>query len=695
MARIDTLLDEIQTDDLRDALRAEVRELRKRVPFGLVFERHLPEFAVVPGDPIATGSFVTHRRDNGRRLRVVELDGDQAQVVENGSAEPETIAFEDLVAVRGLNEQIFPGLSSIERVERAPAKPSHAVIKGENFHALQLLDYIYNGQVDCIYIDPPYNTGATNWTYNNRFVDDNDSWRHSKWLSFMEKRLKIAKRLLKPDGVLIVTVDEHEVHHLGVLLEQVLPEAIRQLVTIVNNPKGVTEARFSRAEEYAYCCFLGTARVAGIGDDLLTPLAEEETDGGRPRWKGLLRSGSDASREDRKDMFYPVLIDVDRSAVLGAGDPLPLEEAPVFDEEIDGCTAVWPVRRDGSLGRWAVGHTTLRTLIDRGYVALGSRDDKRRTWGLTYLSQRHRDQIDSGVLKVVASNADQNVVDVRYIDPAVRRVKRVWHRSSHDSGAYGSDLLGAFLGARRAFAFPKSLYATRDALASVTADRPDALILDFFAGSGTTLHATALLNAQDGGNRRCVLVTNNELDGETTKKLHKQGLARGDEEFEAAGVFEAVTRPRCKAALTGVRPDGEPVKGKYLDGRPYAEGFAENVEFFELEYLDRDGAELGWCLDRQFPLYWLQASAVGPLHGSPEERYSVEAHSPYAVFNKHGAMRDLRAAIAEHGDIRHVFCIEDSPEAFIELGELLGAPGRELHQVPLDYMNFFRRYRAG
>jgi adenine-specific DNA-methyltransferase len=190
-------------------------------------------------------------------------------------------------------------------------KPYHAVINGENFHALQLFVYLYEGQVDCIYIDPPYNTGAKDWKYNNHYVDSKDSWRHSKWLSFMEKRLKLATRLLKPDGVVIVTIDEHEVNHLGMLLEKVFKDAYRQIITIVINPKGVTQGRFSRVDEYAFFCFFGNSSTVGRGDDLLTPgiddeeAVEENGDPRKPRWKGLLRSGTNARRQDRKKMFFP------------------------------------------------------------------------------------------------------------------------------------------------------------------------------------------------------------------------------------------------------------------------------------------------------------------------------------------------------------------------------------------------------
>src|SRR4029077_7195650 len=124
------------------------------------------------------------------------------------------------------------------RLDRAPGKPYHTLINADNFHALQLLLYCYEGKVDVIYIDPPYNTGARDWKYSNDYVDKTDTFRHSKWLSMMKKRLLLAKRLLKPDGVLIVTIDEHEVQHLGVLLEQHFAEYSRQMVTIVINEKG-------------------------------------------------------------------------------------------------------------------------------------------------------------------------------------------------------------------------------------------------------------------------------------------------------------------------------------------------------------------------------------------------------------------------------------------------------------------------
>ena len=289
-----------------------------------MYERHLPEtlcLGVNGGLRVNDNVRLRTERNTDATSRVVGIQAGVATIAATGS-KPVSTRRLTLVAVRSFGEPIFPTLTSVGSTDSSETKPYHAVINGENFHALQLLGQTCEGQVDCIYIDPPYNTGARDWKYNNHYVDGTDNWRHSKWLSFMEKRLRLARRLLKRDSVLVATIDEHEVHHLGSLLEQLFPDASRQMVTIVNNPKGVTQGRLSRVEEYAIFCFFGDIQLTGVGDDLLSQQADEPEIGGAPRWKGLLRSGDEAARADRKDMFYPVLIDTEREAVLGAGDPL-------------------------------------------------------------------------------------------------------------------------------------------------------------------------------------------------------------------------------------------------------------------------------------------------------------------------------------------------------------------------------------
>jgi len=676
MGRLDDLIDEVKDPGLRKELLSALSDMKRKQRFGLVFEEHIPETTALMGLPIQAGLVVQRRDREGNGLCRVKslLDGrKQAQVVPLEGGKPESISTRELLVVKRFGDPIYPALTSIGTLSRGGDKASHAVINGENYHALQLLNYTVAGSVDCIYVDPPYNTGARDWKYNNRYVDAKDTWRHSKWLSFMEKRLRLARRLLKANGVIVVTIDEHEVNHLGLLLEKLFPDAYRQLITIVMNPKGVTQGRFSRVDEYAFFCFFGGASTIGGGDDLLTPgIDDEDTvnengDVKRPRWKGLLRSGTNARRQDRKAMFYPVLIDTERRAVVGAGDPLPFEEQPDFMSKVDGFTAVWPVRKDKSLGNWGVGAITLRQLIKQGYVALGEFDEKRNTWALSYLGKEAREQIQSGVLEIVSRDEVRNVVDVQYTEQASRRMKTVWHRSRHDAGVGGTDVLRHLVGGRP-FSFAKSVYAVHDCLAAVLRDRPDALILDFFAGSGTTLHATAMLNASDDGRRRCILVTNNEVEAEVAARLHKSGIYRGEREYEEHGVFEMATRPRIEAVITGHRADGSVVPGEHIDGRPFAQGFPENVEFFRVDYLDPDEVDLGKQFEAILPSLWLAAGGKGP-RTAPEKKidFLLPEESFFAILLNESKFEKFRKNVALRNDITHVWLVTDSEEAYAEM----------------------------
>lgn len=570
MALLEDAISEIADPRLRERIAEQVRKLKNEKRFGLVFEEHIPEVVPLHAGVIQVGNRVALKtRPMNVIYRVTAVNGTAIHCVKDGDPHsPEYVIDQnELVVIKRFGEAIYPTLVPVERIDRAPGKPCHVLLEADNYHALQLFNYVYAGRVDCIYIDPPYNTGARDWKYNNDYVDLNDQWRHSKWLSFMQKRLKLAKNLLNPEnGVLIVTIDEHEVNHLGMLLEQTFPEAYIQLVTIVVNPKGVTQGRFSRVEEYAYFCFMRGAFVRGRGDDLLTPGQEKTPPVVTPRWKGLLRSGTNARRKDRPNLFFPVLVDPVRRAVLGVGEPLPFDVPPDFDTPINGLVPVWPVRSDGSLGNWGVGHKTLLQLIEKGYVALGAYDRNRRTYGITYLSKKPQKQIETGAIQITNYDTTRNVVTVSYVETAERQVKAVWHRTLHDAGAYGSDLLGAIFGQGRVFPFPKSLYAVRDALSAVVRDRPQAIIVDFFAGSGTTLHATALLNQEDGGSRQCVLVTNNEVAAEDATRLQDEGAQPGDPRWEGRGICRSVTFPRCKYVITGRREDGAAIPGTYLTG---------------------------------------------------------------------------------------------------------------------------------
>ena len=269
MAAIHDLLKQISDPKLRERITREWETAIRHKKFGLVFEQHLPELVPIHSARPRKGDLVAKRSGSlTETWRVRRLEGEIAHLTKPRAAgekesagERMTLPVAELVVVKQFGEPIFPTLVPMDAVQNGPADaPWHTLIEADNYHALQLLEYLYAGKVDCIYIDPPYNTGARDWKYNNDYVDGNDAWRHSKWLSFMEKRLRLAKKLLKPDtGVLICTIDEHEVHNLGALFAEVFPECSRQMATIVINKKGVEQGRLARVEEYALFVFMPNA----------------------------------------------------------------------------------------------------------------------------------------------------------------------------------------------------------------------------------------------------------------------------------------------------------------------------------------------------------------------------------------------------------------------------------------------------
>lgn len=377
MSRLTDLIAQAKAKDpaMGQELEREFKVLSSRRSFGLNFERHRPESVELPGRPVRKGDKVrilpprgSTAKGDQRLWKVLgfqTVDGvRQAKLELLGAeeAEQQVSAVVDVVVVAEFKDHIYPGLVSTGKVERGGDKPFHTVINGENFHVLEALAFTHRGKIDAIYIDPPYNSGASDWKYNNKYVGDDDVYRHSKWLAFIERRLLLAKELLKPTGAIVVTIDEHEVRRLGLLLEQTLSDFTIQQVTIVNNPKGVTQGYLSRVEEYAFFCFGPKCQIFSGDDDLLTFRSAAQGDDGyvRPRWKGLLRSGDEAERKDREQMFFPVWIDPKLKKIIKAGPYLPLDESPDFGLTNEhGHVVAWPVRKDLSLGRWGVGALAL------------------------------------------------------------------------------------------------------------------------------------------------------------------------------------------------------------------------------------------------------------------------------------------------------------------------------------------------
>jgi adenine-specific DNA-methyltransferase len=459
MSRLTDLIAQAKNKDadLGRELEREFKALASRRSFGLNFERHTPETVELPGRPIRKGDkvrilpsrgstdkgdkrlwkVVRTLKEGGARVAQLDLIGAETPVVQ-------TVPVEDLIVVAEFRDYIYPGLVSTGKVSRGGDKPCHTVINGENFHALEALTFTHRGKVDVIYIDPPYNSGAKDWKYNNDYVEGDDLYRHSKWLAFMERRLLVARQLLNPkESVLIVTIDEKEYLRLGLLLEQVFPEARMQMVSSVINRKGVARAKgFSRVDEYLFFVSIGDASVQPAPLDVLG-LGVGITKERLPDiWNPVMRRGSNAERTHSEGCFYPIYIDEKSERIVEIGEAIGPGNSRSDAPSRPGLFATWPIRRNGDEGVWQMTPANLRKRMSDGFVKLGRKNPKNGMWTVNYLITKDIKRVKEG--EIVSSGRDQNSAHIlTYPDMANRpRVpKTVWNVGSAMTLAeHGTDL---------------------------------------------------------------------------------------------------------------------------------------------------------------------------------------------------------------------------------------------------------------
>ncbi|WP_348981825.1 site-specific DNA-methyltransferase [Brachybacterium epidermidis] len=597
------------------------------------------------------------RADGQRLAHLAELDAEEPAAC--------SVPADDVVVVAEFRDRVYPGLVETGRVERGGDKPFHSVINAENYHALEMLTYTHRHSIDAIYIDPPYNTGAKDWKYNNNYVEGDDDYRHSKWLAFMERRLKIARELLNPeDSVLIVTIDEKEYLRLGLLLEQTFPEARVQMVSVGINPAPPSRnGMFGRADEFYFFVLFGIAGVqaAPLGQDWIT--AKGRTHKGQIRWDLLRKSGASPTREGHPDTFYPFFITEDGARFHSVGNPIGVGASREDTLAPPGTVAVWPIRQNGTEGRWRLQPSTARRVMEDGGLRIGAVKGERTP--IYYLSEGEREKIKNGLYQVLGRGDDGSVItstlesSERWLIPGTQ-----WRVGSHDSTQYGSRLLAKLLPDRK-FPFPKSLYAVEDSLRFFLANKPQAVVLDFFSGSGTTAHAVMRLNRQDGGHRRSISVTNNEVSADEQVSLRKQGLRPGDAEWENLGICDFITKPRLTTAITGKTPQGEPVKGdyKFTDEFPMSEGFEENAAFFTLTYEAPLSVRHNRAFERVAPMLWLRAGSRGRvIYDLGEDGWDVA--DSYGVLENLDQADEFVATVSARECVDIAFVVTDDDSAF-------------------------------
>lgn len=510
-----------------------------------------------------------------------------------------------------------------------------------------------------------------------------------------------CKKLLNPhDSVLIVTIDEKEYLHLGCLLEEMFPEARIQMITSRINKKASTRiGQFARCDEYIFLVQMGAMNIQKQKYSML-----DVTDNSNPEandiktdtiWNSMLRRGAEgSSRQESPNLFYPVWVDENNKRIVEVDQPLPLEmDRTVIEQNPPqkGLRAVWPIRTDNSEGRWQLGHDTLKNYLEQGIAKLGAYNKNRDQWAVVFLKKKQKEQLSEGILISKGRDKDgslilewNNEVDLD------REPKTMWVRDWHDASTYGTNLISKIIIGRN-FPFPKSLYAVQDTLKFYVSEKQNALIVDFFAGSGTTLHAVNLLNAEDNGHRRCILVTNNEVSDAEAKEMTARGLHPGDEEWEKFGIARYVTWPRTVCSIEGHDVNGNPLKGNYLGSDiPMSDGFKANAAFFKLGFLDKNAVALGRQFKEMLPTLWMKAGAHGPCPDIGEETpdMMILPENHFAVLADEKQYMDFAEKLENHPEIETVFIVTDSEAGYRDM--IAGLNVKNTYQLYRDYLDNFR-----
>jgi adenine-specific DNA-methyltransferase len=363
------------------------------------------------------------------------------------------------------------------------------IIKGNNLLALHTLRKKYAKKIDLIYIDPPYNPDSKSNTfcYNNKF-------NRSTWLTFIKNRLDIARELMKTNGSLIVAIDENEQCHLGVLLKEMFTEHEVHCITIVHNPRGIQGANFSYTHEYAF--FVIPKDKKTIGDRVV-----DESD---INYRNLRDNGGESERSDAKNCFYGIIVEDGR--VIGFTDVVPTEIDPE-GQNVQGPNA---------------GQVTVYPIDPAGF---------QRKW-------RYARQSVKEVQSLLRAKKTKGRFEIE-LGKNFGTYRTVWQDSRYDANEYGTKLIKALV-PNCEFAFPKSLWNVYDCLYSVVGKNKEAIVLDFFGGSGTTAHAVLELNKNDGGNRKFILIEQmHYVEKVTAPRVHQVMINNGTDSFVYAEVAKA------------------------------------------------------------------------------------------------------------------------------------------------------------
>lgn len=351
---------------------------------------------------------------------------------------------------------------------------------------------------------------------------------------------------------------------------------------------------------------------------------------------------------------------------------------------------MFPIRDNGIEMNWGARPETARILLSKGYLKAGAlKVDTPQKYVIKYLTSGTIEDIQNGTAITDGYSEDGSII-ARYENGKEVMPKTNWNEKTHNANAYGSKIIKDIIGGR--FSFPKSLYAVHDSIRFFVGKKPNALIVDFFAGSGTTLHAVNLLNAEDGGHRRCIMVTNNEVSDAEAKEMTVKGLKPGDEEWEKLGIARYVTWPRTVCSIKGENIKGEPLKGNYIGSDiPMSDGFKANAAFFKLGFLDKTSVALGRQFKEMLPTLWMKAGAYGPcpaIGENDDPDMLILPDNKMAILVEECSFPKFEAEVLKYPEIKTVFIVTDSESGYREM--IKGFDGIETFQLYRDYLDNFR-----
>jgi len=499
-------------------------------------------------------------------------------------------------------------------------KPNNILIEGDNYHALSVLNYTHKGKIDVIYIDPPYNTGSSVWRYNNDYVDSEDAWRHSKWLSFMEKRLKLAKNLLNEQASIIIAIDSYELFSLGLLCDEIFGEENRLgIVAVVHKPEGRNQEKFfSTSHEYMLIYAKNKSKVwfkKAVIDETIKESFDKEDKKGRYRLNNYLRlgGGDHNLRKNKPHFFYPIYVSPDLKEII-------------LDEK-KGYHKILPITKAGQERTWK---TIKKTFVDR---------------------------LKAGEIIATLDKEDTIQIYEKYREEKGQLIKTFWIDKRYNAINYGTNVLENILG-NKLFDYPKSVYLILDILKILS--KKDSIILDFFAGSGTTAQSVLELNNEDEGSRKFILCTNNENK-----------------------ICEEVCYPRVKKIIEGYRNlKGEKVNGLY-----------GNLKYFKNRFVDAKPTDKNKkkLVDKSTEMLCLKEDCFDGVKKGHEFRIFKNSKDKHLgiIYDDEG-IQDFKKEVKhlKKKFIVYVFSLDDSAreEEFEDMRDMI-----QLKPIPSVILNVYKR----